>query len=358
VVVFGGYWFVRNIAAVHNPLPYFSFHLGPLSLSAPAKNPGASVASYLTDGHVWREFFLPGLSSGLGRGWVLVLAFALGGAVVVMIRGGNSLERLAAATVLVGAIAYVFTPLTAAGGGLSFVFNLRYLIPVLVVGLALWPLALDAARAFQRRIACVVLLGLIAVDATAANHERIPAWPWGHLLAGVLIAAGVVGAVLLLLYVFTRWAGTTRFVVAGLLVVVVVAVSWPIQRHYLEHRYIDAGLHLDAINAYFRDVRHADVAVIGTVEAYPMMGLDLSNRVTKLVGRSGGAGRGPCREWHDLISGNYRYVVLTAFGLVEGSRPPEEWFTEDPGASVVVRDGNSVVYRLTSALHPPGCRLQ
>jgi hypothetical protein len=358
VAVFGGYWFVRNIAAVGNPLPYFSFHLGPLSLPAPARNPGAAVAGYLTDGHVWREFFLPGLSSGLGRGWLLVLAFALGGAVFLVIRGRNSLERLTAGMVLVGAIAYVFTPLTAAGGGLSFVFNLRYLIPVLVIGLALWPLTLNAASAWQRQTACVVMLGLIALDATAANHERIRAWPWGHLLAGLLVVAGVVGAALLLLS-FARWAGTPRFVVASLLVVAAgVAVSWPVQRQYLRHRYVDAGLHTDAINAYFRDVHHADVAVIGTVEAYPMYGLDLSNRVTKLVGRSGGVGRDPCREWRQLLSGKYRYVVLTAFGLVGASRPPPEWFTEDPAASVVARDGESVAYHLTGALHPPDCSVQ
>jgi hypothetical protein len=355
VAVFGGYWFLRNIAAVRNPLPYFSFHFGPLSLPAPARNPGATVASYLTDGHVWREFFLPGLSSGLGRGWVIVLALALGGAVFVVIRGRNSLERLTAAMVLVGAIAYVFTPLTAAGGGLSFVFNLRYLIPVLVVGFALWPLMLDAASAFQRQTVCVCLLGLIALDATAANHERMRAWPWGHLLAGVLVGAGVVGAVLLLVYLARR-VDTPRFVVAAFLVVAAgVAVSWPVQRRYLEHRYIDAGLHTDAINAYFRDVHHAQVAVIGTVEAYPMFGLDLSNRVTKLVGRSDSGGRDPCREWRQLLSGKYRYVVLTTFGLVGASRPPQEWFTEDPAATVVARDGDSVAYHLTGALHPPDC---
>ena len=51
--------------------------------------------------------------------------------------------RLAGAVTIVAAIAYLFTPLTAAGPEghpLAFGINLRYLTPALALGLALLPL--------------------------------------------------------------------------------------------------------------------------------------------------------------------------------------------------------------------------
>jgi hypothetical protein len=35
--------------------------------------------------------------------------------------------------------------------------------------------------------------------------------------------------------------------------------------------------------------------------------------------------------------------------------PPREWFTADPAAKQVFRDGGSVVYRVNGSLHPDGC---
>jgi hypothetical protein len=134
-----------------------------------------------------------------------------------------------------------------------------------------------------------------------------------------------------------------------------VAAGWPLQRHFFEHRYVDAGLPTDRINAYFRDVHHANVVVYGSVEIYPMAGLDLTNRVRFGAGPSIDPHADDCRTWAAVRRGEYNYVVFTQYGFVAPTHPPREWFTDDPAAAEVARDGNSVVYRVKGPLHPAEC---
>ena len=60
----GGYWFVRNLVAVGNPIPYTNF--GPLGCrprsGRSSSGPGYSVFHYWDDTEVWREWFVPGLA--------------------------------------------------------------------------------------------------------------------------------------------------------------------------------------------------------------------------------------------------------------------------------------------------------
>jgi len=349
----GSYWFGRNLALAHRPIPSFGFNLGPISLPATVTLSGSTALShYLTDGHVWSTIFLPGLAQALGRAWPLIVVLPLAGALVVVITG-RPLERLVGFAVAAGAVAYIFTPGTAAAGGLAFVFNVRYLSPLLLLGFALWPLALPDTGQRWRVYASLVMFGLV-VDATSGNHEGTAAWPRELLLVAVVAGLAVLAAVIAgpRLPRPSNWG---RPVAAGLLIVAtVVGAGWWIQRDYLEHRYLRSGLALDRVNAVFRNVRSARVAVIGAITVYPMFGLNLSNRVTTLTGTYQ-TNVNPCVVWHDLFFGHFRYVVLTKSGFAVASLPPREWFTSDPTATKVFDDGHSVVYRLSGPLRPTSC---
>ena len=67
----GGYWFVRNLIAIGNPIPYTTF--GPLHLPMPERTfelrPGFSVFHYATDFRVWSDWFFPGLDDSFGLLW-------------------------------------------------------------------------------------------------------------------------------------------------------------------------------------------------------------------------------------------------------------------------------------------------
>jgi hypothetical protein len=354
LAVFGAYWFARNIALAENPLPWFDLDLGPLSLPAPVTEPGDSVADYFTAGFFWRDVVRQGLARALGRGWMVVLGLALGGGVLAVVRGRRPEERLAGAGMLLGVVAYVFTPLTADGRGLAFVFNLRYLTPVLALGLSLLALTLASGTRW-RRGAWITMIGVVAVDATARHYERMPAWPAGYVGFGLLAAAGVVVAAALLTLPRSRtWK--TGLVLAGVLTAAgCLGGGWLVQRHYLDHRYVDAGLTLDPIHAVFRDVRDEKVAVLGTFDVYPMFGSDLSNRVARVEEPVRGSDADPCRRWRQTLAADgYRYIVLTrqAFFI---DLPSEEWISSDPATTEVFRNEDGSLYRVEGPLNPDAC---
>lgn len=352
VVLAGGYWFVRNWTLADNPLPWFDIDLGPLSLPASAEERGATIVDHVSEGAFWRDVYLPGLSQALGRVWPVVLAVAVTGIVLGVARRGHPLERLTGLALAAGFVGYFLTP---SGGGLNFGFNVRYLAPVLLVAFALLPLTVERLGVRWRRALLVVLAGLVVVAVASPHRERIAAWPRGYLLPGVLAGVAVLAAVA----VADRPAIRRRTVAVGVALAVVAAVAWGagwiVQRRYLDHRYTDAGLALDAVNAPFRDLDDERVAVFGTVEVYPMFGLDLSNDVTQGGGRITRSREALCGEFRGVRAGRYRYVVLTQFGVVFGSRPPEDWFVADPAATDVARDAQSVVYRVDGSLQPRDC---
>ncbi|MGH9050241.1 MAG: hypothetical protein ACRDY4_10960 [Acidimicrobiia bacterium] len=344
-------WFVRNWVVADNPLPWFELELGPLSLPAPAREEGASVVDRITDGSVWSDLFLPGLSQGLGRFWPLVLGVVLMSMVILAVHPDGPLERVVGLALIAGFAGYLVTPTS---GGLNFTFNLRYLSPVLLVAVTALPITLPGVGSQLRRATLAVFAALVVVDAFSRHHERIVAWPTGYLGPGVLAGLAVIAIVVVFRRAHPR--ARRRVVWSAILAVAVVAVvsGWFVQRQYLDQRYADAGLPLDPVNAAFRTVSNERVAVFGTVEVYPMFGLDLSSRAT-LVGRPGTRSREPCREFREIRAGSYGYVALTQFGVVSGSRPPEAWFARDPNATEVARSGDNVVYRIDGPLHPEEC---
>jgi hypothetical protein len=375
MIAAGGYWYARNLVAVGNPIPYIR-SLGPIELPAPVRDfalrPDHAVVHYWNDPDVWRTWFFPGLHDSFGTLWPLTVAGMIAVAIYALWRGGEPVIRTLGALVLVTAVAYVFTPLTAAGEEgepISFVWNVRYLAPAVAVGLAILP-CLPAVRATPRRRAATLIALAVVLAFTVASLVQ---WKQGHtkgaIAAAALVLAG--GAALAWLHsrgllARTRW----RAALAAAAAAAVLVGGYLEQDHYLTHRYENTGQVQDLDDAlrWSRDVRDARIAVAGirgVFNQYPFYGTDLSNHVQWLGERGAHDAyrRIPnCEEWRRAVDdGAYTHVVTTFDPYFPGemrNSPEGRWTQADPNAEIVVRDGPVRVFELRGPLDPAGCEGQ
>ena len=356
VIVTGVYWFARNIRVAHNPLAYYDFNLGPIHLHGQIKHGGESVAHYITDAHEWRVFFIPGLRFGFGPAYPVVLGMALVGVVVGLVRRRGALMRVVAFAYLTGLVAYIFTPYTADNGGLSFQFNVRYVLPSLLGAVVLFALALATRRKVWRWIAVALMLGVIVTDLFARNQEHVPAWPRHALVAApaAVVGVGVIVGVWYLLVKPRRVTWVRATAAVGILVVAAVAIGWPLQRHYFANRYEHAHELTDPIWAPFRTIRNSTVAAFGTVELYPYFGPDLSNKVEHPTVPGNPKLPANCRAWLQQLS-HYRYIVIMhdAFSLEE---TPETALRNERNARQIAGIPGSAVFKVNGPLTGKGCR--
>jgi len=323
----GGYWYLRNFVHTGNPLPWVK-HLGPITLPAPEQALGGreahGVLGYLTDGSVWSDWFLPGLHGGLTAVWPLTLAFVLAGLVLCLGRRSEPILRVAALVGLAALLAWLVAPTSASGpDGMArgFESGLRYLAPALILGLALLPAAPPLRNRLAQVGARLTFVGNnpTKVKGSGEETQRIAVW----------VGAG--------------------------LVLVVIAVGYPIQRHYLEHRYTDPSFTTPGLNAAFawaQGISHARIATTSTRQ-YPLYGRDLSNEVD-FIGEEephgGFSAPTTCRAWRRLLGeGDYDYVVTSRDRIEPGKPPypPATAWTAGPGATVVLRQPPTVVFHLT-----------
>ena len=85
LVATGGFWYGRNLAHAGNPLPWFGFDLGPLSLpsiGSPRGCGSTTVADWVGRPRAAREQLVPQLDDVLGV-WPMVLGVVVAGAVAV-----------------------------------------------------------------------------------------------------------------------------------------------------------------------------------------------------------------------------------------------------------------------------------
>ena len=373
----GGYWYLRNLIHAGNPLPWIH-HLGPIDLPAPEQALGGreahSVFSYLTNGSVWSDWFLPGLHGGLWVIWPALGLAAFAGLVLALVPflrrhtsstplgswaenssqagvfGPSTLGVLAIAGLvgLAAAVSWLVSPTSASGpDGMprGFESGLRYLTPALILGLALLP-TVPPLRSLAARLASLgPKFGERPIPAdrlhlspdtglkcrTTVEEERLPRRWVAAFVAGVVLVAAVVG--------------------------------YPVQRHYLQDRYRDPSFTtpgLDAAFAWARDVSGARIATTSTRQ-YPLFGTDLSNRVAYVgIDRPhGGFEEAPsCRQFRRLINeGDYQYVVATRDRIEAGkpAYPEQAKWTEGPHAEVVLKKKPTVVFRITGPLDPNSC---
>jgi hypothetical protein len=349
--------------------------VGPISLPAPIRDfqlrPDFAVVHYWNDSGVWRHWFFPGLHESFGTLWPATLVGMLVVGVFAIWRGREPVLRLLGAFVLVTAVAYVFTPLTAAGEPgqpIAFTWNVRYLAPAVAVGLAILP-CLPVLRATPVRRA--IVLGALAV-VLAFTVGSLVQWHQGHVKGA--IAAGLAVLALAAAVWLLHWRGFLAPASAGLLAALAVAGAavaliggYAEQRHYLARAYQDTGAGQDLAGAirWARDLRDARIAVAGirgVFTQYPFYGVDLSNHVQWLGirGAHDSYSRIPdCATWRRAVNaGGFTHVVTTFDPYLPGAlgnSPEGRWTESDPNAQLVLEDGPVRVFHIAGPLDPAGC---
>ncbi len=378
VVATAGFWFLRNLIHAGNPLPW-TRHIGPIDLPGPNRGlqgrDDYTVAHYIVSNpstSLWRAYFLNPIENLLGPLWFLILGGAAGGAVLAVWRPRSRAVRLAGVVTIVAAIAYVFTPLTAAGPEghpLAFGINLRYLTPGLALGLALLPLE---PRLVPARLRLPLLAGaLIALFLTSHYSDANVAWkstfasiPWAALM-GILFVAAPVG-----LAVLARRRTALAVLVGAALAVAIAGVGWAKQDDYFAHRYSraeDFRFQLDDAVRWAKPTSDLRIAVAGTSGGYNQYGFygdDVSNYV-QYIGRylpeADFRAIESCAAFRQAVDdGDYDYLITTpALDLNNPSTaetsPERGWVINDPAVEEIVHSGRVSVFRVNGELDPAGC---
>ena len=374
----GGYWYLRNLVVAGNPLPAVE-SLGPISLPHPEQlqvaRPDFSVAHYATDTGVWREYFAPGLHDGFGALWPLVVGGAVLAALVALIWGRDRIVRAIGAVALFGFFAYLFTPLSAAGAEgapEAFRINIRYLYGALLAGLVLMPLPRTFDRGRRRWWLLGALLLVLLLTDRADSVARDPDRGFALLVVVLLV---LVPAALLL----SRSRGASRGIVLGgsaALALAIVAVGYPVQRHYLDERFRNEvaaeaipGMDLDFAYRWARDVEDSQIGLAGTTAGfarYGFYGTDLSNRVVYLGEKGPHGAFNPipsCRAFRAAVNAaDLDYLVTAPFlNFTDPDQPissPEARWLRGAGPAVVPigSSGPVTVWEVRGELDPDSCR--
>jgi hypothetical protein len=372
----GVYWYLRNLVVAGNPIPELK-GIGPISLPHPERlqpgRPDFSIAHYATDTGVWREYFAPGLHEAFGGLWPLVVGGAALAAFLALVAGRDRIVRAVGAVALVGLLAYLVTPLSAAGAEgepVAFGINIRYVVPALLAGIVLVPLprALDGARARLALLAVLLLVYLVTNRPDDALHDGARLFA----LLGVILAVAVPALILL-----ARERGASAGVAlagAAALAAAVVALGYPVQRDYLEERFRNRvaaaaipGMGLDDAYRWAQGVEDSRIGLAGTTAGfagYGFYGRDLSNDVVYL-GQEGPHGAfsaiPTCSAFRAAVNeADLDYLVTAPFlNFLHPDEPipsPERrWLRGERAVTPLLGGEQVTVWRLRGDLDPAAC---
>ena len=378
VAAVSAFWFLRNLIHSGNPLPWIR-HIGPIDLPGP--NRGLEGRTDFTVAHyifsdpstgLWRQYFLNPIENLLGPLWFLILGGASAGAILSIWRPRSVAVRLAGVITIVAAVAYIFTPLTAAGPEgqpLAFGINLRYLIPGFALGLALLPLE---PRITPERFRLPLLVGgLIALFLTSHYSDANVAWdgafasiPWAVLIGIVLVGAPV-GIALL-----ARRDPWTAGAAGAILALVIAAVGWAKQDDYFAHRYDrseDFRFQLDDAVRWAKPRADLRIGVAGTSGAYNQYGFygDAIENYVQYVGRhlpeADFRAIESCPAFREAVNeGDYDYLITTPEldlnnPATSSPSPERGWVKNGPALTEILHASRVSVFRVEGALSPAGC---
>ena len=375
LVLGGGYWYARNLIALGNPLPWFSFGLLPTPHPPPLQHANNySLADYATYPRILRHWLIPALNLNLGPWWPALVAAAVLGPLVCLFSKRDGVIMAAALIALAALVAYPLTPLTACGPWghpYCLKLNIRYGAPALTLALAVTPLALLFRSKFGRLAAAA---GLTTLFVATVALRRL--WTPGYNLDGAH-AAVILVLVVAVIVVLRPWSliarrplvRATAATLALSLVLAGVAVGFSGTRDYLRHRYTDeyGPSAVYKVWRWARGLHHAQIALAGTLGwffGYPLWGLDDSNRVGYMGQRGPHGSFRPitsCRAWRTALNrGHYQYVVTTASRVFFTTHlvysPEVDWTRTDPAARLVLSPNRAIqVFRLTGPLNPDRC---
>ena len=385
VAATAAFWFIRNLIHSGNPLPWLG-ELGPIDLPGPDRGlegrDNFTVSHYLfdPDTSVWSQYFFRPITNLLGPAWPLFLGLSATGTVLAIVRPRTQTVRMLGAVTVVSAIAYLFTPLTAAGPEgqpLAFGINLRYLVPALALGLAL--LTLEPKLTPERFRVPLLVGGVLAMALTSKYSDSAYIWsePFASIPFAALIGLFMIG-VPVGIAVLARRAKALAIAASVLAAALVVGIGWERQDDYLDSRYTraeDFRFQLDELATWAKDTAGLEVGVAGTSGAYNqylLYGDELSNRVQfigqelpagdfQALGNPDEDGSGKCPQFVSAINdGGYDYVVTTPEldlndPATAKTSPERGWLIGVAGAEEVLREGRVSVFRIEGELDPGDC---
>jgi hypothetical protein len=382
LVLIGGYWYFRAmIYTGGNPVPAIGW--GPLHLPQPDQmpldpRPRFSVAHYVDQFVIYRTWFFPRLQEALGVLFPLILVISGAAAGYLVLKSRNKVLRVIAGAALITAIVYVFTPLTAAGEEGSprgFFTNTRYLMPGLLLAMALLPLARPLRTPPER--AKVVLIFLTVVYAITVLTS--PKWSTMYLPGAVFLTLAIVWMPVGLTWLKDNGRIGRIGIVSTVAAVALVAAIWGRGEEvgYAEKHYTRSTLFLQdggpqETYDFVRDLRDKRIAVAGSGQMvfgqYGFYGVDLSNHV-QYIGQESDLGTyrlfARCENFkREINEGNYDFIFTSEFTQDSPDAPyrypVREWIASDPAVTEVVAEPDitpqpAYVYRVEGELDPGLC---
>jgi hypothetical protein len=381
-LVVGGYWYLRAaIKTGGNPIPQSKF--GPLQLPTPDQmpldpRPRFAVSHYLTEPTIYRKWFFPQLDNAFGPLWPLILIVAVATAVFLVVRSRNRIVQVLAAAALATAVVYLFTPLTAAGNEGSptgFFTNTRYLVPGLVLAMAMLPIARPLRAPDGRaRMTLYFLLAIYVITVLMT-----PRWYPGYIVGTIVLTLALVWAPAGLGLARSRKLMSRGMVAlaAGAVLLLVVALGRAQEVQFANHHYTKSTLFLgeggpQKAYDFAREQRDKRIGLAGSGEIffgqYGFYGADLSNYV-QYIGVEGpdGTYRLPttCHQFKRAINaGDYDFLIISKFTQDSRDAPywyqDYAWLKDDPNVELLIEEPDitpqpDYVFKVNGKLDPDGC---